>query len=299
MQQAISDGRFACIRLTHHCVKKNVLLISRLRLDSALYEFSVTPEKIQRGRRRQKGNLSSSLKQLSSDASQPWQEIEINWYGGEKKKVRILSGINLWYSPGEKPLPVRWVLVSDPESNKAEAFFSTDLRLAPVQTIHWFILRWNIEVTFEETRAHLGIETQRQWSPKAIARITLSLMALFSLTCLFALEMLKSQSMPISSTAWYDKKGDATFSDIIAFIRRSIWAEKYFCVSYTNGGGGASFCTTQQSRIGSHYAARADTAKSPRTSQNNGRHWVLCPRDQTILEALGRMVGQISRSLGC
>lgn len=138
-----------------------------------------------------------------------------------------MSGINLWYSPGERPLPVRWVLVSDPESNKAEAFFSTDLELPPVQIIHWFILRWNIEVTFEETRAHLGIETQRQWSSKAIARTTPSLMTLFSLTCLFALEMLKSQSMPILSTAWYDKKGEATFSDIIAFVRRSIWAEKY------------------------------------------------------------------------
>ncbi len=53
-------------------------------------------------------------------------------------------------------------------------------------------------------------------------------MALFSLTCLFAIEMLKSQSMPISSTAWYSKNGEATFSDIIAFVRRSIWAEKYF-----------------------------------------------------------------------
>jgi hypothetical protein len=53
-------------------------------------------------------------------------------------------------------------------------------------------------------------------------------MALFSLTCLFAIEMLKSQSMPISSTAWYSKNSEATFSDIIAFVRRSIWAEKYF-----------------------------------------------------------------------
>jgi hypothetical protein len=224
----IGDGGFACIRLAHACVKKNVTLISRLRLDSALYEFPITPEKIQRGRRREKGKRSQSLKQLSSDASQPWQEIEISWYGDEKKKVRILSGINLWYSPGEKPLPVHWVLVVDPDSDKAEAFFSTDLQLSPAQIINWFILRWNIEVTFEETRAHLGIETQRQWSPKAIARTTPSLMALFSLTCLFALEMLKSKTLPVVTTAWYNKNGEATFADIIAFVRRSIWSEKYF-----------------------------------------------------------------------
>ncbi|MCX7124431.1 MAG: hypothetical protein NTU49_01495 [Gammaproteobacteria bacterium] len=77
-------------------------------------------------------------------------------------------------------------------------------------------------------RAHLGMETQRQWSDKAIARTTPSLMALFSLTCLFALEMLKTQVLPVAFTEWYNKKGQATFSDIIAFVRRSIWAKKYF-----------------------------------------------------------------------
>ena len=64
------------------------------------------------------------------------------------------------------------MLVFDPEKNKAEAFFSTDMKLAPEQIVNWFVLRWNIEVTFFETRAHLGIETQRQWSDKAIARTT-------------------------------------------------------------------------------------------------------------------------------
>jgi hypothetical protein len=77
-------------------------------------------------------------------------------------------------------------------------------------------------------RAHLGMETQRQWSDKAIARTTPCLMALFSLVCLFATEMLKKQPLPILSTAWYNKKGEATFSDILAFIRRSIWTKNYF-----------------------------------------------------------------------
>lgn len=53
-------------------------------------------------------------------------------------------------------------------------------------------------------------------------------MALFSLVCLFAIEMLKTQSLPVLSTAWYNKRSEATFSDILAFVRRSIWAENYF-----------------------------------------------------------------------
>ena len=127
------------------------------------------------------------------------------------------------------------MLVFDPEKEAAEAFFSTNLQLAPEQIVHRFVLRWNIEVTFEEARAHLGMETQRQWSDKAIGRSTPCLMALFSLTCLFAIEGIKKKALPILSTAWYNKKSAATFSDIIAYVRRSIWTENYFNDSASNG----------------------------------------------------------------
>lgn len=231
----IGDGGFACIRLGHSCVKNNVTLVSRLRLDVALYEFAPTPAKGQPGRRREKGNRIPSLKQLANDFTQSWRDATATWYGGEAKQVRILSGINLWYSPGEKPLLIRWVLVFDTDTNQAEAFFSTDIKLEPEKIINYFILRWNVEVTFFETRAHLGIETQRQWSDKAIARTTPCLMALFSLICLFAIEMLKNQSLPVVSYAWYDKKGEATFSDILAFVRRDIWVSRNFNDSTFDG----------------------------------------------------------------
>lgn len=231
----IGDGGFACIALGHARIKHNVTLVSRLRLDAALYHFAPTPTKGQRGRHRVKGDRVLSLKKLASDLTQAWCDMTVNWYGGEQKAVRILTGICLWYSAGEKPLPIRWVLVVDPKKDGVEAFFTTDLSLAPEKIINWFVLRWNIEVTFEEMRAHLGMETQRQWSDKAIARTTPSLMALFSLTCLFALEMLKTHTLPVAFTAWYNKKGQATFSDIIVFVRRSIWAQKYFDDSWFDG----------------------------------------------------------------
>lgn len=231
----IGDGGFACVRLGHACKKQNVVLISRLRLDAALYELPPSPIKGLRGRHREKGMRVTPLKVLATDMSQGWRETEVTWYGNEKKSVRILTGINLWYSAGEKPLFIRWVLVIQPGADQAEAFFSTDLNAAPDQIINHFVLRWNIEVTFEESRAHLGIETQRQWSDKAIARTTPCLMALFSLMCLFAIETLKNSALPILSTAWYDKKSEATFSDIIAFIKRSIWAKNYFNDSTFDG----------------------------------------------------------------
>lgn len=224
----IGDGGFACIALGHACNKNNATLISRLRLDAALYNFAPSPIDGQKGRRREKGGKATSLKKLSQDMTQPWVDAVVDWYDGVKKNVKLLTGENLWYSSGEKPLRLRWVIVLDPIDNSAEAFFSTDTDVSAVQIVNWFVLRWNIEVTFFETRAHLGVETQRQWSDKAIARSTPSLMALFSLTCLFALEMLKTQTLSTASTAWYNKKGQATFSDILAFVRRDIWSSNHF-----------------------------------------------------------------------
>lgn len=231
----IGDGGFACIRLGHACLKNNVTLVSRLRLDVALYELAPSPGEGKRGRRREKGERIASLKQLATDLTQPWHDTEVTWYGGDTKQVRILSGINLWYSSGEKPLLIRWVLVLDIEQNKVEAFFSTDTNLEPEQIIKYFVLRWNIEVTFFEVRANLGVETQRQWSDKAIARTTPILMSVFSLICLFAIETLKNKSLPILSSAWYNKKGEATFADILAFVRRDIWTLRNYNDSRFDG----------------------------------------------------------------
>lgn len=105
---------------------------------------------------------------------------------------------------------------------RTEAFFATDLTATEDQILTWFILRWNIGVTFEELRAHLGFETQRQWSDLAIARTTPALFSLFSMVVLVACELLKSKTMAIMDFAWY-KKSDATFSDVIALVRRHIW----------------------------------------------------------------------------
>jgi len=92
----------------------------------------------------------------------------VDWYRGETKTLRLLSAARLWHTPGWPPLPIRWVLVVDPLGTlNPQAFFTTDLTLAPARVIGWFVWRWSIEVTFAEVRRHLGVETQRQWAAKA------------------------------------------------------------------------------------------------------------------------------------
>ena len=108
------------------------------------------------------------------------------------------------------------------------AIFSTDVERPVALILAQFVRRWNVEVTFEETRRHLGVETQRQWSDLAIARTTPALFALFSLVCLMAYRLVAvGQALPIRVTAWY-RKSEATFSDVLALVSRVLWAGKYF-----------------------------------------------------------------------
>jgi len=232
----VGDGAYACMDLAKSCIKSSVTLISRLRLDAQLYEFPETKPAGKRGRNQIKGTR-IQLKDLLTDTSQTWETLQVTWYGGEKRTIECLTFECLWYHAGVLPLRLRIVLVKTPGGkNEAETFFSTNTANLPTQIIEWFILRWNIEVTFEETRAHLGIETQRQWSDKAISRSTPLLMALLSIVVLVAVKMDKTKKLLVQeTTSWYDKQGELTLVDVITVIRRSIWVKMYFSMSENRG----------------------------------------------------------------
>ena len=227
----LGDGAYACMALAQACVGQGVTLISRLRLDAQLFEL-VEPKPKRRGRPAVKGKH-IDLKALVDDPTTPWKSLTVQWYGGEQKTIECLSFVCLWYHAGVPPMKLRIVLVKTPDGkNVAETFFSTDVSNSPEQIITWFVLRWNIEVTFEESRSHLGVETQRQWSDKAIQRTTPLLMGLYSLLTLVALKMNETKAiLAHETTSWYDKNGELTFADILVTIRRSIWSKKYLSKS--------------------------------------------------------------------
>lgn len=232
----VGDGGFACIKLGHVCVKSGATLVSRLRLDASLFEeIPINTEK-RRGRKPVKGPKVLSLKQQIKNGCLHWQDSRIVWYGSILKSVKLATGVNLWYKPGEKPLQIRWVLVMDPVTNRVEAFFSSNINMSSITIVETFVLRWNIEVTFEEVRAHLGLETQRQWADKSIRRTTPVLMGLFSLVCLIAdaQNKLKNDLIQTATAAWYDKEGLATFGDVLVYVKRLIIQEKYLNDSAIN-----------------------------------------------------------------
>ena len=180
-----------------------------------------------RGRPAIKGKRLRKLSAVLKDPKISWQRCRISlWYGRTNRLVEITSGTALWYRAGVAPVPIRWLLVRDPKGElDPQAFLATDLDARPQDILAWFVRRWQVEVTFEEVRAHCGVETQRQWSDKAILRTTPALLGLFSIITLFAHELSKSGKLKITVAAWYPK-AIPTFSDAIAAVRHEIWAHQ-------------------------------------------------------------------------
>jgi len=223
----VVDGGFAAVALALVCVKHRVAMVSRLRWDAALYHPPGPQPQGKRGPKPLKGARQRSLQSWAERADTPWETVEVDWYGGKRKPLWVFSRTALWYTPRLPPVPIRYVLVADPEGKlRMEAFFCTDLDATPVDILQWVVMRWSLEVTFEEGRAHLGLETQRQWSDQAIARTTPILLGLFSLVTVLALKLSHEGYIPVPVTAWYHKD-EATFSDCLALVRRHLWRARY------------------------------------------------------------------------
>lgn len=220
----VGDGSYAAVALVQRCqrLKRPVKLISRLRLDARLFDPPGPRPNGKRGPKPKKGQRQPTLEARLADPNTPWGELTLTWYSDVEKTIEFVTGTSLWHTPGLDPVLLRWVLVRCPEDSfQPQAYFCSDPTVTAEQILIWFIARWNIEVTFEEVRAHLGFETQRQWSDRAIERTTPCLLGVFSLVVLMA-KALHPERLPVRQAAWYPK-GGATFSDALAAVRRDLW----------------------------------------------------------------------------
>jgi len=230
----VGDSSYAVLELLHFCqtMAHPVTFITRLRLDAALYEPAPHRNPGQKGRPRKVGQRLPTLKSLLDRPETIWESTEVNWYDGGSRQLAVSSGTAVWYNRGKPVVPIRWVLIRDPFAKfEPQALLCTDPEVPASQVVEWFVLRWQLEVTFQEVRTHLGVETQRQWSDLAIARTTPALLGLFSWVTLAAHVLTAGQRIPVGSTAWYEKPWP-TFSDAIALVRRALWpASATFCMS--------------------------------------------------------------------
>jgi len=223
----VVDGGFAAVSLALAGVKPQVTMVSRVRWDAARYHPPEPQPSGTRGPKPTTGKRQRSLQGWAERSATPWEDVEVDWSGGQRKKLWVFSRTGLWYTPRVPPVAIRDVVVADPEGKlRLEAFFCTDLQAPPVHIRRWVVMRWAVEVTCEEARAHLGGETQRQWSEQAIARTTPVLLALFSLVTVWALRLCHGGQIPVAVTAWYHK-AEPTFSDGLTRVRRHLWRAQY------------------------------------------------------------------------
>lgn len=233
----LTDGGLAAIETGHRSInfQNSVRYVSRLRLDAALYAAPKPKPAGRPGPQASIGERLPSPQDLLDDPNTVWDLHEVAWYGGARRVIETTTGVALWYNTGQKPLPIRYIVVRDPLGKlEPAAFFATDPEafpsspyapvstLSPFQILTWFIWRWNEEVTFEDVREHLGFETQRQWNDLAILRTSPALLGLFSFVTLLAHALLGDDELPVRQTAWYIKD-EATFADVLAFVRRYLW----------------------------------------------------------------------------
>jgi len=219
----VADSSYAALELLAACQTLSVTVVTRLRLDAALYEPA--PPYAGMGRPRRKGQRLPTPQQVLEAPETTWTTVDLKWYDGQQRSMEMTSQTALWFHYGLPSVPIRWVLIRDPlDGYETVCLLCTDQIVAPNQIVEWFVMRWQVEVTFEEARWHLGVETQRQWADKAIARTTPLLLGLFSWITLVAHAFhLSGHPVAVRQSAWYSKPLP-TFSDALALVRHQLWS---------------------------------------------------------------------------
>jgi DDE superfamily endonuclease len=228
-----ADSSFASLELLNKVATlPRASVITRLRLDAALYDPPPHRAPGTTGRPRLKGKRRPTLEAVLADEKTQWTTLTVDdWYGEGPREVEVATDTAVWYHTGKPPVAIRWVLIRDPQERfKPQALLSTNLEHACAQMLAWFVRRWTMEVTLEEARAHLGMETQRQWNDRAIARTTPALVSLYSVMTLTAHLLIEKGETCVRRTAWYGKTRP-TFSDAIAWVRRHLWEHLHLSTS--------------------------------------------------------------------
>lgn len=246
----VGDSAFSALEWLQALVRQNITVVTRLRLDAALYEPAPFRPPGTNGRPRKKGKRLATLRQLLKEQTTAWQQLLVpGWYGEGDRVIEVCTRTAVWYHTGLPPVPIRWVLIRDPQQRfDPQALLCTDLNQDALTVVSWFVRRWQVEVTFQEVRARLGVESQRQWAEHAIARVTPCLLGLFSLVTLLADRLVRKGTLPLPQDASYSKQRP-TFADALAAVRQHYWRQMGFCLSQRQSYMGKLPRTLQESLV--------------------------------------------------
>jgi len=85
--------------------------------------------------------------------------------------------------------------------------------------IAWYAMRWSVDVTFHDSKQHLGFEEPQGWTRRAAERTAPVAMLLYSLIVLWFAHTGHRDWQP-SDCPWYHSKTATSFADMLATLRR-------------------------------------------------------------------------------
>jgi len=198
-------------------------VVSKFYPNANLYE--PPPAYAGHGRPRVKGRKLPTPQEVVATAERT--RLNVAWYGGGRRHVEVVTGTGHWYKAGEGLVPVRWVYVHDlTGTHRDEYFYSTDVTMTAQEIIEAYTGRWNIETTFEDSRAYLGLESTRGWCARTVSRAAPCLLGLYSVVALLYW-LLPPEEQEQGAVAW-EGKATVTFSDAITAVRRWLWTQWVF-----------------------------------------------------------------------
>src|SRR5262249_54318744 len=201
-----------------HARRGRLTLVSKLHPRANL--FQPPPPYAGQGRPRAKGAALPKPGQAVAGAR--LRRAVVRWYGGGTRQVSLTGGTGHWYKSGRGLVPLRWVFVRDREgTHRDEYFYTTDPAMSPESIVGHYAWRWNIETTFQEARAHLGLETTRGWCRATVLRAAPLLFGLYSVVALLFQALPEGRR---SEGVRWPGKAVVTFSDALQAVRRGVGA---------------------------------------------------------------------------
>jgi len=200
----------------------NCDVTSRLVMDARLYALPEPRQPGTKGRPRKRGQqLPTPHEMLQTRA----ERVTLNLYG-RRDSVRLVHTTACAYAAPNRLLRV---VAVEPMSGgrKRQAFYSTCHAATAVEVLTWYALRWSIEVTFHDTKTHLGFEEPQGWTRRAAERTAPIAMLLYSLVVKWFATEGHRHYRPLQQT-WYPDKPHASFSDMLATLRRRSLHEQTF-----------------------------------------------------------------------
>lgn len=220
-------GTHALARFAARRHRRNLTLVSLFYANAALHDPPpVVVGKKPSHRPRKKGDKRPTPAAVVA-ATESRQRLEVSWYGGGRRTVEVVSGTGHWHKSGEGLVEVLWVYVRDLTGTHRDSYlFSTDPTMPVAQVIATYTGRWNIETTYQEMRAYLGLETTRGRTKNTVLRAAPCLFGLYSVVALLYAELPAETTAEV--TVSYRGKAAVTFSDAISAVRRQLWLEGVF-----------------------------------------------------------------------